>query len=225
MILSESEKNRIKSLYGLQNEEETAPPDESVLIAIKNPFKYDEYKDARTFYNSSLKNGDRFYQIRGEEVEPYLNRNMLDDLTNYYKTNIFEKLQEQIDGKTVRIPQKDIISTITVQYPISNYRGNVEDNWYYTRINNTTGNRDLIGFDITLKLSSEGYIVVEYRRYRDIYFLSVVKGMDYNLSNTIKDHVTKSINTVINGMEPFKISNFDDNNFEIREIQRKQTDF
>jgi hypothetical protein len=40
MILSESEKNRIRGLYGLLTEADASapPPDESVLVAKKNPF-------------------------------------------------------------------------------------------------------------------------------------------------------------------------------------------
>lgn len=225
MLLSESEKNRIKSLYGFVTEAEIAPPDESRLIANKNPFKYEEFKDARTFYSPSMINGDRFYQIKGEKINGYLNQNMTSNLTDYYQKNIFRKIEEQIEGKTVRIPQTDKISTITVEYSDYWGMGNVEDNWYQVTIDNTSENIDLLKFNIDLNLSYIGTIKVRYQQNLDTSLLLPFGTASKYIPNSFKDYIKQTINTIVNGMEPFKMSNFDDHNFEIREVQRKQTDF
>ena len=66
-------------------------PEESVLVAKKNPFKYEEFKDARRVYDASLKNGDRFYQHFHWD----------------YNSSVFYKLGDEIkkalQDKTIRI--------------------------------------------------------------------------------------------------------------------------
>jgi hypothetical protein len=74
LIISETERKNILSLY--ESDNVAPPPSESVLVAIKNPFKYPEYESARRKYSSDLKNGDMFYYFDNFAYEKDLNNNV-----------------------------------------------------------------------------------------------------------------------------------------------------
>jgi hypothetical protein len=91
IIISESDRKHIKKLY-----ESAPPPSESILVANKNPFKYDEYIDARRRYTKDLKDGDMFYQ---------LNVNTYYRIQRKFETNFMNDLM----GKTIRNTSRDLI--------------------------------------------------------------------------------------------------------------------
>jgi len=114
MILSESEKNRIKGLYGLITESETVPPpnERELVVRDKNPFKYTEYEDARREYSADLKDGDRFYVSK--ELGPFMGYlNMGGKPYNtFYDVELFYPIFKDLVGKTIRALDKDEIKQI-----------------------------------------------------------------------------------------------------------------
>jgi hypothetical protein len=80
LIITEEEKNRIKLLYEVVTK---LPPDESILVANKNPYKYPEYESARRVYSSKLVNGDLFYELN----IPYVNKFVIDYYTKLIKND------------------------------------------------------------------------------------------------------------------------------------------
>jgi len=225
MILSESEKNRIKGLYGLMTEAETTltpPPSESILIDKKNPFKYSQYENARKEYSKDLKNGERFYVINESKIEDDLRENIrvfgnefLKSLNgksfreddNIYKIN--SSIVSEVDSKSnfggggVRsIELNPINLTINDGKPIQ----------YTTR---TWLNKDTSNFFDETKNSlnfSVGTLVF------DLYFFG-----------QLNDHIdNQNINLswqnfINNKLKP--IDFLKDDYFEIREIKRQETDF
>jgi len=203
IIISESEKNHIKNLY----EAETAPPpDESVLVAKKNPFKYPEYESARRIYSSDLEDGDMFYEMD----------------TKYYsdKREEIEKIKNlflpSLNNKTARF-NDDIYTFLTT--PINEFGGG--------------GTMD-IG-EINIKKNDESYTrmynVFYLPRDKTIRFYypgiktySVEKFGEHALTFPKISELFSKQHDEIN--EKYKnITTLPDEYFEIRKIQRKQTDF
>ena len=94
LIITEEEKNRIKLLYEVTKTETTPPPQESELVVRDvNPFRYEQYADARRLYSPELKDGDRFYTYHDES----------------YKIGLKSELEKIIEGKSIRISSIDEI--------------------------------------------------------------------------------------------------------------------
>jgi len=106
MILSESEKNRIKGLYGLVTESEASapPPDESVLVAKKNPFKDVKFKDFIRGYSPKLKDGELFtiFQPNKDKI--------LSDINSKIYDKTIRLLSDIKTDKIVKIPKFTMIS-------------------------------------------------------------------------------------------------------------------
>jgi len=213
MILSESEKNRIKGLYGLVTEADTAPPpDESVLIAKKNPFKYDEYKEARQLYSNKLKDGDLFFKI-----------NDIDEFVNYSFTHnkkIANEFVKELVGKTIRL----------------NYKNGEDKIFEIIDIECTNGDFDGLSLYFNLKMKNEqGDIISDGLSFRYSFgFIAQFenqKTTSDKIANFLESLVDKMIKTTgirrhTNAFLPN--SNLDlvpDEYFEIREIKREKTDF
>ncbi len=86
----------------LQLVEAELGPEESVLVAKKNPYKYEEFKDARRRYLPSLKDGERFFEFDKELNEEFGENKIVD----FYKTLLLNKTVRGNDDKTYTI--KDI---------------------------------------------------------------------------------------------------------------------
>jgi hypothetical protein len=96
LIITEEEKNRIKLLYEVTKTETTPPPNESELVVKDvNPFRYEQYADARRLYSPELKDGDRFYTYEGVG----------------YEMGLTNELRKIIEGKSIRISSIDEIVT------------------------------------------------------------------------------------------------------------------
>lgn len=76
--------------------------EESILVAKKNPFKYEEFKDARNRYVPSLKDGERFFDYYKELNKKFGENKIID----FYKTLLLNKTVRGNDDKTYTI--KDI---------------------------------------------------------------------------------------------------------------------
>jgi hypothetical protein len=215
MIINENEKNRIKSLYGLLTE--SAPPEESVLVANKNPFKYEEYKNARKFYSSNLKDGDLFFITKGTS-------GWKDGLTDYLSS----KIKENFDNKTIRYKRLDDLSTDHIGVLRSEYF-------------DTTGNRSKLV--LSLKEENPGTQCINFFTLQlrdqsgktiigDIFFDSK-EGFKYvsYYSQYQKKDITFKVEVQSNDSIKTKVYSFSNWNtipdefFEIRKIQRQKTDF
>lgn len=238
MLLSESEKNTIRSLYGLVNEDETVPPDESVLIANKNPFKYGEYLTSRRFYNQGLKEGDTFFVAKPT-------------LTNY----IEEKIKENFDNKTLRFSKtnsnEDIIGTLVSDTKFKVYTTPPVG----VKLKQTSVGTQCIEYFVllitkdskdpsssTLGTSADGiyfnpqigfeYLIVSDE---DEYLQSFNRDIENIRKKSATNWISKSqvvkINVPSNSAVKSKVFSFSnwntipDEYFEIRKVQRKQTDF
>lgn len=112
LIITEDEKNRIKLLYELTQTETTPPPDERELV-IKgvNPFKHEEYVDARREYSPQLKDGDRFYFTDYKIGDDTFDS--IDPSISFFYKEVFEPaFKNKLVNKTIRIPSEDIIYRI-----------------------------------------------------------------------------------------------------------------
>jgi hypothetical protein len=212
MIINENEKNRIKSLYGLLTE--SAPPEENVLVANKNPFKYEEYKNARKFYNSNLKDGDLFFKIKGES-------GWKNGMTDYLSS----KIKQNFDGKTIR--WNDNIGKLRFE----------ENNNIFVKSEGETGTQSILGFYINLQDENGRRIGEIVFNPRDGFKELKRSRVDYEKYNknpsgslplkdefiTISIQNNDSMKTLV-----FSFSNWNvlpDEFFEIRKIQRQKTDF
>ena len=224
MILSESEKNRIRGLYGLVTEADTAPPpDESVLIAKKNPFNvsseiYDKLiYDTRTgigglasvgegiffrTYNEKLKDGDYFLKYDRDcfvdfiwgEIKPVL---------------------DSLVGKNVRGNKDNFLYFEEVNVNDS-YKNFIINNLFEVKPGSVYAPTIL---NFYLKDDSD-------KTHSFIYIPS---------RNTFKDHYGKGLSPdsedkllkfLSDELKPLlDIKKLPDSCFEIREIKRKQTDF
>ena len=208
MILSESEKNRIKGMYGLVTESESAPPpNESVLIAKKNPFKYDEYKDARRFYNSELKDGDLFFKIN--DTKDFIN------FVYEYNKKMATDFVKDLIGKKIRLEWRDGTDRIYEFIDLKCVDGDYDD--YQT------------SFDIKMKDDKGEIVTSEMSMGR--YGINMLGTKTSKLDDFMKPIGNKLIktNAVRHSVDAFlpssKLHLAPDEYFEIREIKREQTDF
>lgn len=71
-------------------------PEESVLIARKNPFADEKYVNARKLYSSSMRDGELFFTFNNNKLEEYFD----------------SKLESTLNGKTIRITFEDGTDTV-----------------------------------------------------------------------------------------------------------------
>jgi len=215
LIISETEKKNILSLYESTND--APPPSESVLIDSKNPFKYPEYINARKVYNSTMKDGDLFYQTKYE-------------FEGFVKETLFKELYDSFVDKTIRVESDDDILKI--------YRENINPIYYNHRSNN-----DINIGDITFYYKINKYSF-------SIYYSKTKQGEKIGLTkNSYTNHLTKeyvpsetvtkekygaiydALLSISSELKTKYLEIFNnpsvlpDEYFEIRKIQRQQTDF
>jgi hypothetical protein len=207
LIITEEEKNRIKLLY-----EATPPPSESVVVANKNPFKYEEYKNARRPYSPELKDGDLFYTFNKNVTDNYGKTYLID----FYKPLLLNKTVRGTDDNTYTI--KDIStwfgSALDLQYPDSNLNSSFKLYLIYDKPN---------GSCINIVPNSK-----EISNCPDTSQLSFLKGSGTLIENPFDTQITVSdkIITFLKSKLPHVLkSDYPDEGFEIRKIQRRQTDF
>jgi hypothetical protein len=233
LFITEEEKSRIKLLYEIAS----PPPNErELVIKDKNPFKDDEYIDARRAYSPVLKDGDRFYETKNIGGYGDWHSNDGYDKKYFIYKNVFEPiLNDNINGKTVRISYNDKITEVSD-----------------VRINSDDKN------NLTLELKM--YIYVDYNKYGTQAFNEIhisdngVKlytpassntfgGQTYNFSSRetvlpeeLKKDLTPFIDYCKKLMKEYKdkvtyykdINNYKempDEHFDIYKVVRKKTDF
>lgn len=204
MIINESEKKRIKSLYGLITED--APPSESVLVAYKNPFKYEEYESARRVYSASLVDGDMFYVQFDKELPLKLQ-----------DEKEMKGLQTILVGKTINI-EDEIYKIISIK---SEYLGSKGS--YYIRLENSSKYDSNYPYQ-TLRVKFDTY--GKYHPSNTLKY-SLQKGDNRKDFSVTGEGLSRLGMEIIKNMDNTKIEYKDlpDENFEIRKIQRQKTDF
>jgi hypothetical protein len=213
IIISESDRKHIKKLY--ESKIESPPPNESILvIENKNPFKYDEYTDARREYSKDLKDGDLFYVIKYPNFRKYV-------------VEKFKPLYNNFIGKTIRIKSKDDIvmiqpnhrevsympriilkdGSISFHYKIEGY-----DYSIYVLYNDNKFNGSIVRDEYENTIIKKKY-PMEYVR-KETYFEI------YDALYSISENMKKEYLNIFNDL-----SSIPDDCFEIRQIKRQQTDF
>ena len=205
LIISETERKNILSLYELTNN--TPPPSESVLVVNKNPFRYPEYVSARRIYSSDLKDGDLFYVLIKNNVS--YNGNLINSFDSEFVKNLI--------GKKARRDDKIIEFINPIVYESKNFGGaGIEMGEIKIKIG------DNIELYTVHKQTS--------RLNNKLSFIINFNPVNYDPSKNGRFNIP-SINNLytdkyINEIEPkFNINNLPDEYFEIRKIQRLQTDF
>ena len=210
MILSESEKNRIRGLYGLVTEADasTPPPDESVLVTKKNPFKYDEYKDFRQPYSKKLKEGKKFFTIADGQYD-----NIKKDLDEY--------LKKSINGKTFRASFYNKSSDKLYKFGDNFDLKGVDVSW------NSFTERELNNSDIinTIFFSHNKQIYPK----TETYLTTKTSGYPAYINLGYETHKFDKwmypISNFLNQKTSEFIVNSPDEYWELREIKREKTDF
>ena len=203
LIITEEEKNKIRLLY------ESTPPDESVLVTNKNPFKYPEYESARKPYSSSLKDGDLYYVL------------------NYKADETIEELlkptYDSFIGKTIRRLRSDEISKIKpitgteIIYDIPLNKSLMGGLYIYYVLG--YGNYPIEGDPVTVHITEKGDIDIS-GYYRRGEINKDIEPEIYNALYTIGSEMKKKLTEIISNP-----SQLPDDIFEIRKIQRQKTDF
>jgi len=212
IIISESERSYIRKLY---ESESAPPPDEYVVVAIKNPFKDDEYVSARRGYSSYLKDGDLFTALTYKSVNGLDARNF-----------ILNILKEKLSGKSVRISDKILV--FGRQIEISNIR--------VSPFEKVLTSNSFIE-DVTLK-SYEFQSIFDPYNYEVNFDLLDNEfwyrerkwsyGTTYTIGGMVRKKPTGWSEKLITTFKDFSskiITELPDEYFEIREIRRRQTDF
>jgi len=202
ILISEEDKKHIKKLY----EAETAPPpDESVLVAKKNPFKYPEYESARRVYSADLKDGDLFYK----NVNNYPLTDFLDEFNLEFLKNLKDKTVRHNDKIYTIIGLANINEEVT-------FLGKGHE--IGTVVIKKSDSPEMIPYSVFLKWD------YQYRNV-NLFFEAVENyyGYDNFSSSLINDLYEKKYREDF--VEKHKEQNRDDKYFEIRKIQRRQTDF
>ena len=210
MILSESEKNRIRGLYGLVTEAETTPPpDESVLVDKKNPFNDRNFEKARQPYRSSLKDGDLYVNIHTYKMGEFVKKQLSDLLV----------------GKTFRMVSDDVI----MKFGDINFVGLInwdKMNWLDISLNGNIGQN----INIIEKIYFDEVNDNTFLDYIELFTYKGNSGVNKMVGQYVKnqkryDAGYGDMDKMDEILKPFTLPNLPDEYFEIRKIQRKKTDF
>jgi hypothetical protein len=205
LLITEEEKNRIKSLY----ETTTPPPSESVLVANKNPFGYlaeNIVKDKTiSEYKGNLKDGDLFFVIDEPKIKKWaidiINKNLKDKTIRLYDNNK--------EDKVITIPEFVKIGLNTYML----YAPKDKMNYCYTYA-------EISSHGDVISLSSNGEIKtyrVGRRSFPDEHITTE--------ANLYKTDITTT-NSIGNMMKPILTWKMvPDEFFEIRKVEKQKTDF
>lgn len=201
-FITEDEKKHIKKLYAVES---VSSPDDFVVVEKKNPFKYNEYQSARRFYSRDLKIDDLFFVFDEKLLKDYIE----------------EKFIENFDKKTIRYnikgyPKEDEIGTFDLKYlmlvVLIDQKGNPGTQCIdYVRLTLS---------DLLYGIIFEPSIGFAYlSRYE-------IKGKNTTVPNVYEEIEVESNDTIKNKVSSFSNWNtIPDEFFEIRKVQKKQTDF
>ncbi len=209
LIITEEEKNRIKLLY-----EAAPPPSESIVVANKNPFKYDEYKNARKPYSPELKDGDLFYTFDRKLTDEF-GKNFI---VNFYKPLLINKTIRTDNDKNVTI--KDL-SAWFYSYVLDKPQINENDsNMFKLYLLYGFGDGSCININTVSKFVENC---------PDQSGLSFLKGSGTLIENPFHNLIKvndKLLNFIKSNLPPIiQRSEYPDEYFQVKKIQRQKTDF
>lgn len=224
MILSESEKNRIKGLYGLVTEADASvpPPDESVLITKKNPFNLPKeiYDKILTEYDSIIGSallgvekgvGFRMYNEKLKDGEYFLNYDR-DCFVDFIWGEI-KPVLDSLKGKSVR-GNKDNFLYFEEVYDIQ--RNLIINNMFEVSPDSVYA---LTALKFYLKDEKGDTQSFTYYPKRDVFQNQYSRELSPESNDKLLKFLSDNLKPLLD------IKKLPDNCFEIREIKRKQTDF
>ena len=225
LIILESEKKEILSLYEqssslYKNDLFAEAKRESFLIVKKNPYKNNEYVNARQYYSKNLKDGDLFY-ILGLLPEEYNKESNIKKVT--------DEFGKSLTGKTIRIPSDNTVFTVDEFIPSekvtditkfkSNFGNVTSGNYKEYHIGTLKSNNNKYGLELDLvetptntntskiKLKLEDGVVSE----------EIPKLSKYFTDNFL--------NKLLSEVSKVELKNIPDEYFEIRKVLRRKSDF
>jgi hypothetical protein len=216
LVITEEEKQTIKRLY-----ESAPPPDESVLVTKKNPYKHSEYKSACRLYSKDLVDGDMFYSIpRNDEYGYYGN------LTGVYKKMV-RNICKDLFGKKIRLPKKDEILVIGDETSVTRDEftafgfktGNESryESWLWVFEDKRATMDDSSGNNLRTNMTYSGSFDSRNEVEVPEGFMNLVVSKILEIKKQTNDfEMDKSESTIVN---------IPDEYFEIRKIVRTKTDF
>ena len=216
MKINENEKKRIRTLYGLITE--NVPPQESEIIAKKNPYKYEEYKTARRGYSEDLVDGDLFYNK--EEIDKYIKENS--------KEIEIDSLRDNIKDKKIRISigvyiepaklREDFVGTFQI---LNVFRDGYSQqiDFFLKDLNNSSNNT----YDYRLKFTRSNEFTITPNDENS----EVMKKFKQYILNNNEESLKKLKDLIIqNRLDTLsKVENLDDDLFEIRKVKKIKVDF
>ena len=212
LIISESEKKKILSLYETSKKvlSISPPPSESELVIRKNPWRDSEYENARRFYSPSLKDGELFSVIIGDD-------RLLSEI-------LLKNIQKLLNGK--KIKEGDVFYT---------FGNNINVESIGFRDISKLGGDDSLIKEIKIKVPNDFRGVTFWETssltlnlidntYR--YWSKEKYGDEYDYTEYTAYEWIKNIIDFIKGQtNSTTLKSLPDDFFEIRKIQREKTDF
>jgi len=222
LIITESEKKLILSLY-----ESTPPPSESVFVANKNPFKYPEYESARRIYSPDLVDGDMFYNTDSVKNKEFFNSEIKKSGDDFIKS-LYNKTMRHDDILFEILP----LSKLNESEYSKNFGGSTTISINLTPVilkiissdNIEPITNKLISFDTYTYTEKYNLYFTEKdfnKNFHDIVFIGQSPNYGYKITNENINYTWKKL---LSGKYK-NLSMFPDEYFEIRKIQRVQTDF
>jgi hypothetical protein len=204
LILSEEEKKTIQEMYGLINEQEY----DSTVIDNKNPYRHKELLEFLRPYNKNLSNGEKFYLTKLAHFDTYINKEMI----------------KSLNGKTVRLSDK-LVYTLGKEYKVVSVPPSL--NFIETL---SSGGKLSNGALLSGSFSDPNTIGKNYdRMYIHSNGTSTLYNKEEGLEKSVKDNSKKEwiinmCNFIENEMRKI-VENSPDEYWELREVNKKQTDF
>lgn len=228
MILSESEKNRIKGMYGLVTESESAPPpSESVLLMKKNPFNAPKEIYDRLTSLVSYIDGTRPKNREKDKFNPYSKYLQDGDVFVVINGNCLQK-------KLLETIKKGLSGIVGKRF-----RGS-DDNFYIIGDKDRLDSKEISPIRVHMfnpMLKSVYFlpprVIIPLQDSESVLYYTPQDGFDGLINNgrhtpNLVDRETeqKLVNHLDQHIKPLlHRNNLPDDCFEIREIKREQTDF
>jgi len=192
----------------------TPPPQESVFVINKNPFRDTQYISARRLYSPQLKDGDLFYELS-------------DNYRRYVEdSSPFVNLYNSFVGKTIRLKKNDRvinISSLGISYI------NLSDDSICNGAITFTYNIGGTYYSI-ISITKWGKTVFDCRKDGKYFDM----GFPWGSSEINKDEIGEVYDVLVNISNRMKdmfltyfteSSYIPDEYFKIKQVKRQQTDF
>jgi hypothetical protein len=220
LIISETEKKNILSLYESTNV--APPPSESILIDNKNPFKSENYKlfnnGKITLYSSNLKNNDFFYSLNFKSLEQYV----LNKINNLLLDKSIRLNGNGVEDKIYNIEKFKYCSLYgSSGYNVSNVSPTYSESLCFIDIATNAPNYSGVDLFEISTLSRSKLLDITYSHVMEKSFPYQHETMKVN-NYSVSDDTMNKIYDIIK--EWLTWSKLPDEYFEIRKIQRQQTD-